>query len=288
MTSAQKNISLISMREIQHAVQQTLAEDVGDGDLTTALIDAERMVNATLISRQRAVVCGTAWFDQVFQQLNPQVVVNWQVGDGDSVDENQELCGLRGTATAILTGERTALNWLQTLSGTATLTRSYADRIAGTSAVILDTRKTIPGLRLAQKYAVRCGGGHNHRMGLYDGILIKDNHLRSSDSINSALARARRQAPEGIIIEIEVDTLEQLSQALEAGAERALLDNFTIEQLRAAVSINKGRAKLEASGNIDLENVREVAATGVDYISIGALTKHIYAIDLSLEFVHQQ
>jgi nicotinate-nucleotide pyrophosphorylase (carboxylating) len=284
MTSAQKNLSLISIQDIQHAVQQTLTEDIGGGDLTASLIDAERMVNATLISRQGAVVCGTAWFDEVFQQLDSKVIVDWQVGDGDSVVENQELCRLQGPATSILTGERTALNWLQTLSGTATLTRSYVDRIAGISAVILDTRKTIPGLRLAQKYAVRCGGGHNHRVGLYDGILIKENHLRSSDSINSVLAQAQQQAPAGIIVEIEVDTLEQLKQVLDAGAKRVLLDNFTTEELLEAVSINKRRAKLEASGNINLENVREVAATGVDYISIGALTKHVRAIDLSLEF----
>jgi nicotinate-nucleotide pyrophosphorylase (carboxylating) len=173
---------------------------------------------------------------------------------------------------------------LQTLSGTATLTRSYVDRIAGTSAVILDTRKTIPGLRMAQKYAVRCGGGHNHRVGLYDGILIKENHLRSSDSINSVLAQAHHQAPQGIMVEIEVDTLAQLKQALNAGAERVLLDNFTIEELREAVSITRSRSKLEASGNINLENVREVAETGVDYISIGALTKNVRATDLSLEF----
>jgi nicotinate-nucleotide pyrophosphorylase (carboxylating) len=284
MTSAQKRFSLISLPTIQHAVQQTLAEDVGSGDLTASLIDAERVVSATLISRQRAVVCGTKWFDEVFQQLDSKVVVEWRVGDGDGVNKNQELCHLRGTATSILTGERTALNWLQTLSGTATLTRSYVDRIAGTSAVILDTRKTIPGLRLAQKYAVHCGGGHNHRVGLYDGILIKENHLRSCDSINSVLAQAQRQAPEGVIIEIEVDTMEQLNQALAAGADRVLLDNFTVEELREAVSVNNGRAKLEASGNINLENVREIADTGVDYISIGSLTKHVRAIDLSLEF----
>ncbi len=287
MTPAQNNISLISRQDIQRAVQQTLMEDIGGGDLTASLIDTERMVNATLLSRQRAVVCGTAWFDQVFQQLDAEISVDWQVHDGDSVDENQELCRLRGTATSILTGERTALNWLQTLSGTATLTRSYVDRIKGTSTVILDTRKTIPGLRLAQKYAVRCGGGHNHRVGLYDGILIKENHLRSSDSIDSVLVRAREQAPEGIMIEIEVDTLQQLKQVLDAGGERVLLDNFTIEQLRAAVSINNGRAKLEASGNINVDNVRDVAATGVDYISIGALTKHLRAIDLSLEFTQR-
>ncbi len=284
MTSAHNNLSSISMHDIQHAVQKTLAEDIGSGDLTASLIDAGRMVSATVISRQHAVVCGTAWFDQVFQQLDAKVVVDWEVGDGDSVDEDQALCHLNGNAKAMLTGERTALNWLQTLSGTATVTRSYVDRIAGTSAVILDTRKTVPGLRLAQKYAVRCGGGHNHRVGLYDGILIKENHLRSSDSISSVLAQARQEAPEGIIVEIEVDTLEQLKQVLDAGAERVLLDNFTIEELHEAVSINTWRAKLEASGNINLGNVREVAETGVDYISIGALTKHVRAIDLSLEF----
>lgn len=286
MTSGQKTFSLISLQDIRHAVQQSLAEDIGNGDLTASLIDADRAVNATVISRQRAVVCGSKWFNQVFEQLDSKVVVDWRVADGDSVEENQELCRLNGTATSILTGERTALNWLQTLSGTATLTRCYVDRVAGTSAVILDTRKTIPGLRLAQKYAVLCGGGHNHRVGLYDGILIKENHLRSSDSIDSVLAQAQQQAPAGIIVEIEVDTLQQLEQVLDARAGRVLLDNFTIEELREAVSLNQGRAKLEASGNINLENVREVAETGVDFISIGALTKHVRAIDLSLEFAN--
>ncbi len=284
MTSNHKQHSLISTHDVRRAVEQTLAEDVGSGDLTAALIAADRVVSGTLISRQRAVVCGTAWFDEVFHQLDSKVVVEWRVQDGDNVNENQQLCQIQGGARPILTGERTALNWLQTLSGTATVTRAYVDRITGTGALILDTRKTIPGLRLAQKYAVRCGGGHNHRVGLYDGVLIKENHLRSSESIGSVLLRARRQAPDGIMIEIEVDTLQQLEQALDAGAQRVLLDNFSTDQLRAAVAVNNGRAKLEASGNINLDNVGEVAATGVDYISIGALTKHIQAIDLSLEF----
>ncbi len=270
--------------ELREAVQHSLMEDVGSGDLTAALINEARRINAVVVCRDNAVMCGTGWFDEVFSQLDSAVEVHWTAADGDDIGPGQTLCRLRGRARPVLTGERSALNWLQTLSGTATVTRRYVNRVAGTEAVILDTRKTLPGLRLAQKYAVRCGGGNNHRRGLYDGVLIKENHLRSGDSIASVLKRAVMNTAPGTLIEIEVDTLDQLAQALEAGAQRVLLDNFTMSDLRRATAINQGRAKLEASGNIDLDNVREMAETGVDYISIGALTKHVYAVDLSMEF----
>jgi len=278
--------SLPSPDNIKQTVKQSLAEDVGSGDLTALIIDVERTVHASLISRQSAVLCGTAWFNEVFYQLDPEIVIEWQCSDGDSINTNQRLCEIYGKAQPILTGERSALNWLQTLSGTATLTRSYVDRLSGSSATVLDTRKTIPGLRIAQKYAVRCGGGHNHRIGLYDGILIKENHLRSGDSIALVLERAREHAPREAFVEIEVDTLGELKQALDAGAAMILLDNFTVSEMRAAVLVSNGRAKLEASGNINFKNIREVADTGVDYISIGALTKNVAAIDLSLQFEH--
>lgn len=274
----------MSSHDIENAVRETLAEDVGTGDLTASLIDAGRLVEAKVISRQQAILCGCAWFSEVFRQLDPAIDLDWQATDGDQINPDQSICFLRGRAQPILTGERSALNWLQTLSGTATVARQYADRVSGTQAKVLDTRKTLPGLRMAQKYAVRCGGGYNHRVGLFDGILIKENHLRSGDSIASVLKRAIGQAPQGVFIEIEVDNVEQLKAALEAGAKRVLLDNFSLEETRRAVEINQRRAELEASGNITLENIHAVAATGVDYISIGALTKHVTAVDLSMEF----
>ncbi len=278
---------MIPRAQIQQAIRQTLLEDIGSGDLTASLIDADLKVGAALISRQEAVLCGTAWFEEVFSQLDPEIHLDWQAADGDSITADQLVCRMHGRALPMLSGERTALNWLQTLSGTATVTRAFVERIAGTKATILDTRKTIPGLRRAQKYAVRCGGGDNHRMGLYDGVLIKENHLRSGDTIEGVLARSREKTPEGTLVEIEVDDLDQLKQALAAGATRVLLDNFDIPTMREAVSINKGRAILEASGGVDLENIRQVAKTGVHYISVGALTKNITAVDLSLEFEHR-
>ncbi len=240
-----------------------------------------------LISRQDAVLCGTAWFDEVFKQLDAEIRIDWRAADKEPVTADQIICRMEGRALPMLSGERSALNWLQTLSGTATLTHRFVQRIAGTGAVILDTRKTIPGLRLAQKYAVRCGGGENHRLGLYDGVLIKENHLRTGDTIDTVLARARENSPADALVEIEVDSLAQFEQALAAGATRVLLDNFTVPALREAVAVNRGRAKLEASGGIDLDNVLQVAETGVDYISIGALTKNMEAVDLSLEFEYE-
>jgi nicotinate-nucleotide pyrophosphorylase (carboxylating) len=271
-------------RDISESVQRALAEDVGSGDLTAALIAPASVARASVICREAAVLCGCAWFDEVFRQLDPRVAIAWSLHDGGSVQAGQTLCTLHGPARALLTGERTALNFLQTLSATATLTRRYVDAVRGTSAVILDTRKTLPGLRLAQKYAVTCGGGQNHRSGLYDAVLIKENHIHASGSISAALVAARRVAGEHVLIEIEVENLAQLREALAAGGERLLLDNFDLAGLRQAVRETDGRARLEASGGITLDNVRRIAETGVDYISVGGLTKHVQAIDLSMRF----
>lgn len=272
--------------DIPETVQRALAEDVGQGDLTAALIPADTQVEAQVITRVTAVLCGTAWFDEVFRQVDKRVSIDWTAHDGDSISSGQTLCILRGPARALLTGERTALNFLQLLSGTATLARKYVDAVRGTRAVILDTRKTVPGLRRAQKYAVACGGGQNHRMGLYDAILIKENHIAAAGSIVAALRAARASAPSGVSVEIEVENLEQLRKALESGAVRILLDNFRIEELKSAVREASGRAKLEASGGIDLSNIRAFAETGVDFISIGDMTKNVRALDLSMRFVH--
>lgn len=265
-------------------VATALAEDVGSGDITAGLIPAEAQARATVITRDAAVVCGTAWFDEVFAQLDPGVSVRWEVRDGDAVHPEQPLCELTGPARALLTGERTALNLLQTLSATATLSRRYAEAVAGTGAQVLDTRKTIPGLRQAQKYAVACGGCRNHRMGLWDAFLIKENHIAASGSITAAIARAHALAP-GRPVEVEVEDLTQLEEALAAGTDTVLVDNFTLERLREAVTLNAGRAKLEASGGVTLETIRAIAETGVDYISTGALTKDVKAVDLSMRFL---
>ena len=270
--------------EITRNVRQALAEDVGDGDLTAGLIPPDAEARAGVISREDAVLCGRAWFDEVFRQLDPRVNIAWSRHDGDEVCANQPLCALHGPARSLLTGERTALNFLQTLSGTASTTRDYVRAVQGTGAIILDTRKTIPGLRLAQKYAVTCGGGHNHRIGLYDGILIKENHIMASGSIAAALAAARAQTSDDMLLEVEVENLDQLRQALTAGAHRLLLDNFSPAALRQAVQENAGRAQLEASGGINLANIRAIAETGVNFISLGSLTKHIRAVDLSMRF----
>lgn len=274
----------LSNLDILEDVRRALAEDVGRGDLTAALIPADEMSEARVISREAAVLCGTAWFDAVFYELDPAVRVEWNVADGDRVQPDQVLCTLRGPARALLTGERTALNFLQTLSGTASAARCYADAVQTTGTRILDTRKTLPGLRRAQKYAVACGGGRNHRIGLYDGILIKENHIMAAGSITRAVAAARAQAP-GVMVEVEVETLEELREALAAGADRLLLDNFEPERLREAVALTAGRAELEASGGITLDNVRAIADTGVDYISVGSITKHLRAVDLSMRFL---
>lgn len=269
---------------INEQVRLALAEDVGSGDRTAALIPENARMRAQLISRDGAVLCGTAWFDEVFRQLNPEITVEWQVQDGDAIHPDQVLCILSGDGRSLLTGERTAMNYLQTLSATATRARRYADAVAGTQVKILDSRKTIPGLRLQQKYAVTCGGCYNHRVGLFDAILIKENHIMAAGSIQAALEAAQRAAPD-LLIEIEVESLDELEQALAAGAKRVLLDNFDLPLLRQAVEMIQGRAELEASGGVTLETIRGIAETGVDYISVGGLTKDIKAVDLSMRFV---
>lgn len=265
---------------------RALAEDLGSGDVTARLIDVSTLASATVLTREAMVLCGTAWVEATFGQVDSRVAINWQVREGDAVTANTVLCDIEGPARALLTGERCALNFLQTLSGTATQTRRYVDAIAGTGGHILDTRKTIPGLRLAQKYAVRCGGGRNHRMGLHDMVLIKENHLIAAGSVAAALARARSVAP-GIPVEIEVETLEEFRAAVAAGPDIVMLDEFSVDDMRAAVALNRaagGTVRIEASGGVDLASVRSIAATGVDYISIGALTKHLHAVDLSMRF----
>lgn len=268
--------------DLADQVQRALAEDVGSGDLTASLIPASATGQARVISRETAVLCGTAWFDAVFRQLEPRIAVHWQAADGDTITPDQVLCTLDGPARGLLTGERTALNFLQTLSATASAAQHFAQAVAGTACRILDTRKTLPGLRSAQKYAVRAGGCHNHRLGLHDAILIKENHILAAGGIAPALvAAAKHKVP----VEIEVETLDQVREALAAGATRLLLDNFSLAQLREAVALARGRAKLEASGGIELAALRAVAETGVEFISVGALTKHVHAIDLSMRFV---
>ena len=270
--------------DLQDTVARTLAEDVGGGDLTASLVPASARATARVITREAAIICGRPYVDAVFSTLDPAVRVTWHVADGDSVSPNQLLFEAEGPARALLTGERSALNFLQTLSATATAARAHANALEGTGCRILDTRKTIPGLRQAQKYAVRCGGGHNHRMGLFDGILIKENHIAAAGSITAAVAAARKLAP-GVPVEVEVETLAELEEAFTANADMALLDEFSLEDLRAAVAKNRLRQKplgLEASGGIDMRTLRTVAETGVDYISVGALTKHVRAVDLSM------
>ncbi|RUQ33815.1 MAG: carboxylating nicotinate-nucleotide diphosphorylase [Candidatus Competibacteraceae bacterium] len=264
-------------------VALALAEDIGNGDLTAALIPESAQTEATVISREHAVLCGAAWFDAVFQQLDPGIHVAWQAADGDRITPDQLLCTLRGPARPLLTGERTALNFLQLLSGVATLARRFADAVAGSGATILDTRKTLPGLRLAQKYAVRCGGCQNHRIGLFDAVLIKENHIMAAGSISEAIATARRLHP-GVTVEVEVENLAELQEALVAQPDIVMLDNFDLAAMREAVRITAHQLKLEASGNVNFDTVRQIAATGVDYISIGGLTKDVRAVDLSMRF----
>ena len=273
--------------DIAATVAAALAEDVGSGDLTASLVPLDTIADATVITREAAVLCGRAWFDATFAQVDSRTLVEWLVEDGAHVQPDQTLCRIKGPARALLTAERPALNFLQTLSGTATITRRYVDAVAGTGCRILDTRKTIPGLRLAQKYAVRCAGGTNHRIGLYDGILIKENHIAAAGSIAAAIAAARAVNSQ-VLLEVEVETLDELRQAFAANPDRILIDNFTLEQMREAVAMTRAykgkRIDLEASGNITLETIRPVAETGVDFISIGGLTKHVKAIDLSMRF----
>jgi len=274
--------------EVERNVAAALAEDVGSGDLTAQLVPAAARARATVIAREDAILCGSAWFAACFRQLDTTVRVAWQVRDGERIGPGQLLCEIEGPARALLTGERSALNFLQLLSGVATKARQYADQVAGTRAQVVDTRKTIPGLRLAQKYAVRCGGGGNHRLGLYDGILVKENHIVAAGGIAGALAAAKQVAAAtgGVceFVQIEVENLDELRQALACGAQMVLLDNMSLDQLRAAVAIAAGGAVLEASGNVSLETVRAIAETGVDRISIGSLTKDVRALDLSLRF----
>ncbi len=270
--------------DIKEIVRQALAEDIGTGDLTARLIEANTKANAHVITRDDAILCGAAWFDEVFRQLDSTITIEWHANDSDSIQSGQTICQVRGPARSILSGERMALNFLQLLSGTATQTRRYVDAINGTQAKILDTRKTLPALRNAQKYAVTCGGGYNHRMGLYDGILIKENHILAAGSITQAVQQAKATAPAGVMIEVEVEDLAEVKEARAVGSERLLLDNFDLETLRIAVAETRGRAKVEASGGITLENIRAVAETGVDYISIGVLTKDVVAVDYSMRF----
>jgi len=280
--------AIVLPADLRETVAAALKEDVGSGDLTAALVPAGRKGRATVITRESAVVAGRPYVDEVFRQVDPTVAVEWQVADGDTVQPNQLLYRLSGPARALLTGERTALNFYQVLSATATATRRYADLLADLpSCHVLDTRKTLPCLRNAQKYAVRCGGGVNHRIGLYDGILVKENHIIAAGSIGAAVAAART-AGASVMIEVEVESLDELRQVLDAGADMALLDEFSLDDLRAAVALNRSHArgpiKLEASGGVSLESLRPIAETGVDFISVGSLTKHVRAVDLSMRF----
>jgi nicotinate-nucleotide pyrophosphorylase (carboxylating) len=282
MEPVMPNLTLAELSsEIEANVRRALAEDIGNGDITAQLIPAERLARATIITREAAVMAGTAWVDAVFRQLDPRVAVHWQVRDGERVSPNQALFHLEGPARALLSGERSALNFLQTLSAVATRCQHYADLVQGTAVKLLDTRKTLPGLRLAQKYAVTCGGCHNHRIGLYDAFLIKENHIAACGGIAAAVQAAHKIAP-GKPVEVEVESLAELQQALEAGADIIMLDELTQDEMRQAVTISQGRAKLEASGGINDSTLRAIAETGVDYISIGALTKDVKAVDLSM------
>ncbi|EIL92937.1 MULTISPECIES: carboxylating nicotinate-nucleotide diphosphorylase [Rhodanobacter] len=262
-------------------VERALAEDLGAGDATADLLPVDARAHAVLTCRDAAVIAGTAWFDACFRRLDPAVRIDWQVRDGERVAPGTVICRLSGHARSLVTAERSALNFLQLLSATATLTASYVAAVAGTGTRVLDTRKTIPGLRIAQKYAVRCGGGHNHRIGLYDAILIKENHIIAAGSIAAAVAAARR-SHSSLLLEIEVENLDELEQALEAGVDRIMLDNFSLADMHEAVTRTAGRVALEVSGNVDLETIGEYARTGVDFVSVGALTKHVHAVDLSL------
>jgi len=275
------SVALPSLENIKQQVEIALHEDIGSGDVTAQLINPERIAHAKVICRESGILCGSAWFDMVFKQLHADITIHWLLADGAVIQANQELCTFTGPAHILLTAERTALNFLQCLSGTATTVQLYVQKIPGSKTKLLDTRKTIPGLRDAQKYAVRCGGGENHRNGLYDMVLIKENHIESAGSITLALHNAQRQFPQ-LAIEIEVESLVELEEALNAGATRILLDNMSNEQLRQAVTINQNRAKLEASGNVNINTIHDIALTGVDYISIGAITKHLKSLDLSM------
>lgn len=274
----------VAPESIAAQVRLALDEDLGNGDLTADLVPPGSEARARVLVRESAVLCGVDWFGQVFHQLDPAIHLEWSAKDGDVLQAGQLVCELSGRARPILSGERTALNFLQTLSGTASLAARYVSAVEGTSATILDTRKTLPGLRLAQKYAVRCGGASNHRIGLYDAILIKENHIRAAGSIAAAMRGVAAEAGNGILVEVEVESLDELDQALAAGARRILLDNFDNEVLVKAVERTAGRARLEASGGVDLDSIRGIALTGVDFISVGQLTKDVRATDYSMLF----
>lgn len=265
-------------------IDRFLAEDVGTGDLTASILPATAMAAASVITRETMVLCGQSWFAAVFSRLDPTLQIAWDIEEGTEAQPGERLCTLQGSARALMTGERTALNLLQTLSATATLSRQFARAVTGTAVRVLDTRKTLPGLRDAQKYAVRCGGCHNHRIGLYDGILIKENHILAAGSITQAVRQAQA-LDAGVMIEVEVESTDELKEALDAGVMRILLDEFSLPMMREAVAITKGCAELEVSGSVTLDNIRDIAATGVDYISVGALTKNVHAIDLSMRVV---
>ena len=282
------------MPDAIHALEETvtadvtraLAEDVGLGDLTARLIPEGRGGQARLMTRVSGVLCGVEWFQRTFEELDPDVEIFWHHRDGDQITANTSLCEIEGDARAMLTAERTAMNFVQLLSGVATKARQYVMAIEGTRAKIYDTRKTIPGLRIAQKYAVRCGGAQNHRIGLYDGVLLKENHLMAAGGVKPAVEAALRSAPPGTMVQVEVETLDQLREAIGAGAKLILLDNFDLPKMREAVAITADRAELEASGGINLQTVRAIAETGVHRISVGSLTKDVVALDLSMRFMH--
>lgn len=273
-----------STQQVLANVRAALTEDIGSGDITAALIPPTNRATARVITREDGVLCGSAWVDGVFAELDPAVAIEWRAADGDNIGEGETLFDISGPARSLLTGERAALNFLQLLSGTATTCRHYASLVAGTGVRLLDTRKTIPGLRLAQKYAVSCGGCYNHRIGLYDAFLIKENHISACGGISAAVAAARKSAPQKPV-EVEVESLEELNQALATSCDRVMLDNFSLDQLASAVALNNGRVELEASGNVTEKTLRAIAETGVDYISIGALTKDCKALDLSMRLL---
>jgi len=279
---------LPAKKVIKRLVKECLKEDIGDGDVTARLTPKESIIDGKIITREDGVICGVAWVNEVFRQVGKRhktkIKIDWHVNDGDSVKANQTLCRFEGLAHPILSGERSALNIMQTLSGTASITRTYADAIAHTSTQLLDTRKTLPMLREAQKYAVLCGGGVNHRMGLYDGIIIKENHLRSGKSLERIVTDAIASMPKGSLVELETETLEELERGLHAGAKRIMLDDFSLEDMRTAVKLTGDQAVLEASGGVTLDTIANIAETGVDYISSGSITKHVKALDLSMLF----
>jgi nicotinate-nucleotide pyrophosphorylase (carboxylating) len=275
---------MISHSYIRNLVALAIGEDVGQGDITASLLPKDKQTTAIILTREQAIVCGCDFVNEVFRQLSSEITLSWEAQDGQQVRPNQVLCHIKGPVIPLLTGERIALNFLQTLSGTATITHKYAEMLKNTHTKLLDTRKTLPGFRLAQKYAVTCGGGQNHRFGLFDAYLIKENHIAAVGSIKSVIKLARQQQP-GKVIEIEVENLRELEEAIAENADIIMLDNFDLPLMRKAVQINAGRAKLEVSGNITINQLEEVAQTGVDYISVGNLTKNIQAIDLSMRLI---